>query len=114
MRIYLDYQVMLEQLLDKYGPPEKFRAQFESGGGVGAVVSTYYPAHGFIAQLEVEPSDGQHELEAGTKVVRVWYFPPTSLDGLFDLAGVVPFPDKRGDADMVLQDWHGYGTVDLK
>ena len=114
MRIHLDYEVTLEQLLDKYGIPEKFRTQLESGGGVDALVNLYYPAQGLIAQLEVDPSDGHHELEEETKVTRVWYFSPTSVDGLFDLAGVVPFPDKKEHAEMVLQDWHGYGFVDLR
>lgn len=114
IRTYLDYDFTLEQLLQGYGPPEKFRANWEGGSSVIADVTLFYPQLGIAPQLELRPSDaGGYELRSETKVIRAWYFAPTSLDGLFDLAGAVPFPDKREDAEIVLQDWQGYGFIEL-
>lgn len=114
IRIHLDYELTLEQLLEEYGHPERFRAYWAGWSSAYALVNLYYPSHGFTAQLEVAPSDGHHDLQPQSRVTRVWYFAPTTLDGLLNLAGVVPFPDDPEDADTVLQDWHGYGPVDLR
>ena len=114
MVILLDYEFTLEELLIKYGDPEKFRAQWESGSSANAEVTLYYPRLGIIPQLVLRPSDGYHELQPESKVIRVWYFPPTSLDGLFYLAGDIPFPDKRKHAEIVLQDWQGCGRIELR
>lgn len=114
MVIFLDYEFTLEELLIRYGDPERFRAQWDTGSSADAEVTLYYPRLGMIPQLELKPSDGYHELHPESKVIRVWYFPPTSLNGLFYLAGDIPFPDKREHAEIVLQDWQGYGRIELR
>ncbi|MGB9300316.1 MAG: hypothetical protein WCD51_06950 [Anaerolineae bacterium] len=111
--VCLDYEFTLEQLLETYGPPEKFRANWKGGSSIDAEVILFHPALGLTSRLELKPSDGSYELRPQSKVMRVWYFAPTSLDGLFNVAGWVPFPDKREDAEIVLQDWQGYGLIEL-
>ena len=110
MMIYLDYEVTLEDLLAKYGPPEKVRAEWSSGGSAVALVNLYHPTQGFMLQLEVIPSDGYHEVLPQTKVVRVWYFPPAPLEALPKLRFFIPFPS-REYMDTELQDWQGYGRI---
>jgi hypothetical protein len=111
--VCLDYQFTLEQLLEAYGPPEKFRANWKGGSSIDAEVILFHPTSGLASRLELKPSDGGYDLRPESKVMRVWYFAPMSLDGLFDVAGWVPFPDKREDAEIVLQDWQGYGLIEL-
>ena len=111
--VCLDYDLTLGQLLERYGPPEKFRANWKGGSSIDAEVILFHPGLGLTSRLELKPSDGGYELRPESKVMRVWYFAPTSLDGLFDLAGWIPFPDKREHAEIVLQDWQGYGFIEL-
>lgn len=110
MMIYLDYEVALEDLLAKYGPPEKVRAEWSGGGSAVALVNLYYPTQGFMLQLEVIPSDGYHEVLPQTKVARVWYFQPASLGALPKLRFFIPFP-AREYMDTELEDWDGYGRI---
>lgn len=113
MVIYLDYRVTLDRVLERYGPPDKLWAQWSTGGSAQALVNLYYPGEGFIPQLVVEPSDGHHELVPETLVTRVWYFVPTTLDQLHELRDAVPFPGS-GYEQSELQDWAGYGRIDMR
>lgn len=110
--VYLVYDLTLEQLLDRYGPPEAFRAH---SAGVPerpyVEVNLYYPGHGFMCQLEL-PIDCV-QLHSETEVVRAWYFPPTSLEALVDPRDGVPFPPREYMRD-VLQDWQGYGPIEVR
>jgi hypothetical protein len=110
MMIYLDYEVAVKDLLAKHGPPEKLWAQWSTGDSGVAFVNLYYPTQGFMTQLEVTPSDGYHEVLPQTKVARVWYFPPGSLEGLPSLRFFIPFPP-REYMDAELEDWRGYGRI---
>jgi hypothetical protein len=112
LRIYLVYDLTLEQLLDKYGTPEAFRAHTEGNPERPYVeVNLYYPEYGLVCQLELPANDVQ--LKSETKVVRAWYFEPTSLEGLLDLRGAIPFTAREYMHD-VLQDWQGYGPIELR
>jgi hypothetical protein len=113
IRTYLDYDLTLDQLLERYGPPEKFQANWKGGSSVDADITLFYPALGLAPRVELKPSNGGYDLQPDTLVILVWYFPPTSLEGLVDLAGYIPFPQKEEYAETVLQDWHGYGLIEL-
>jgi hypothetical protein len=111
---YLDFEVTLEELLERYGPPTRLRARFAEIQRVDAEVTLYYPELGLIARLYIEPSDEQFELQPGCAIQRVWYFSPQPLEDLCDLSGAIPFPDKPEHIDTVLQCWQGYGLIDLR
>jgi hypothetical protein len=109
---YLSYEVNLEQLLEIYGPPDVFSAQ---PAGIPerpyVEVNLYYPARGLVCQLEL--SDHEEALRPETRVVRAWYFAPTSFESLGNPASGVPFPPAEYAAD-VLQEWQGYGPIHVK
>ncbi len=111
--IYLDYELTLQHLVQGYGAPEKFTAYPGDPHTMNADVNLFYPALGLAARLESSLSDRGYELRPDTRVVRVWYFQPTSLDGLLDLADSVPFPHNKEAAQTMLQDWQGYGFIQL-
>jgi hypothetical protein len=111
--VCLDYELTLAQSLETYGPPESFRANRKGGSSIDAEVILFHPTLGLASRLELKPSAEGYELRPDGKVMRVWYFAPTSLDGLSGLAGWIPFPDKRENAEIVLQDWQGYGFIEL-
>jgi len=109
---YLPYEVRMEQLFDNYGPPDALRAQ---PAGIPerpyVEVSLYYPARGLMCQLEL--ADADEPLKAETRVIRAWYFAPTSLESLANPGSGVPFPPAEYAAD-VLQEWPGYGAIELR
>lgn len=106
MQILLDYDLTLEQLLQRYGPPDKFDA-VDAGPPERpyVAVSLYYPERGIMVQLELPIT--RVELRPDTKVIRVWYMPPTTLEGIARAMGV-PHP---GDFVRRLQNWQGYGQI---
>ena len=113
MVVSLDYELTLDQLLAKYGPPEKLWVQWSAGGSAVVLVNLYYPSQGFIPQVELEPSNGYHELTAQDTVRRVWYFPPTTLEELANLGSSIPFPP-REYVDTDVRDWAGYGRIRVR
>nr|NIN64988.1 hypothetical protein [Anaerolineae bacterium]NIN95220.1 hypothetical protein [Anaerolineae bacterium]NIQ78190.1 hypothetical protein [Anaerolineae bacterium] len=76
-------------------------------------VTLYYPELGLIARLELQLSDDHFELQPESRIERVWYFSPRPLEDLCDLSGAVPFPDKPEHVEIVLQDWEGYGPIEV-
>ncbi|HUW96180.1 MAG TPA: hypothetical protein VMW58_10370 [Anaerolineae bacterium] len=113
MVVSLDYELTLDQLLARYGPPEKLWVQWSAGGSAVALVNLYYPSQGFIPQVELEPSNGYHELTAQDTVRRVWYFPPTTLEELANLGPSIPFPP-REYVDTDVRDWAGFGRIRVR
>jgi hypothetical protein len=111
---YLDFEVTLEELLERYGPPTRLRARFAEIQRVDAEVTLYYPELGLIARLYIEPSGDHFELQPECTIQRVWYFSPQPLEDLCDLSGAIPFPDKPEHIDTVLQRWQGYGPIELR
>jgi hypothetical protein len=108
---YLAYEVELQQLLDNYGAPDALRAQ---PAGIPerpyVEVNLYYPARGLMCQLELATED--EPLQPETRVVRAWYFEPTSLESLADPGSGVPFPPAEFASDA-LQEWPGYGPIEV-
>jgi len=112
LMICLDYELALEDIVERYGAPEKLWASWAWPGGVEVAVRLYYPAEGLTFALVLQPSNGYHELEPGSKVTVVRYFAPTSLEGLIDLGESIPFPP-REYMDTELADWQGYGPIEV-
>lgn len=110
--IQLDYELTLEDLLDRYGPPQRYWARWRGWGGADAIVNLYYPTLGLVPRLVLEPSDDHHKLEPHSLVMGVWYCPSTSLEGLADLGDFIPFPPRQY-IDTDLHDWRGYGAIEV-
>jgi len=104
IQVYLDYDFTLEQLLARYGPPDKL-----SAGPAGTPerawigVGLFYPERGMMLVLELPVSDPV--LRPETKVVWAYYMPPTTTEGL-PTALVGDHPDES------LRPWPGYGPVE--
>jgi hypothetical protein len=113
LMICVDYKLTLENIVDRYGTPEKLWASWAWPGGVEAAVTLYYPGEGLAVGLVLQPANGYHELEPDSKVTVVWYFAPTSLEGLIDLGDSILFPPKEY-VDTELADWKGYGPIEVR
>jgi hypothetical protein len=113
LMLCLDYELALEDIVGRYGTPEKLWAARTSLGGVEVAVRLYYPGEGLIPTLVLQPTNGYYELEPGSKVTAVRYFAPTSLEGLIDFGESIPFPP-REYVDTDLADWQGYGPIDVR
>ena len=113
MSMYVDSDITLEQVLDRYGAPDNLRAGLKMSGRVYTVVSLFYREVGTI--LELHLYDELPLLKPDAKVVRVWYFEPAPLE-----QAVAVLAGKRGQAqeDFELEwlahwhDWQGYGVVE--
>jgi hypothetical protein len=109
MTIWLDCEVTLEDLLERYGAPAKFTAWLEGVESPYVKVTLFYPGHGFEATLIVR--QGEIELRPDSEIVRVWYFRSASrMEDYFRMYREVGHPSAVEDT---LQDWHGYGPIDL-
>ena len=110
--IYPDYDLTLERLVDRYGPPEKYVASLPIGGPLYYEVRLFYPTYGFTADLVVAYDDGT--LQPESRVASVWYFRAAPLERFMELryeaGGYGGPPD---DLLGSLRDWPGYGPIDL-
>jgi hypothetical protein len=111
MTIWLDAEVSLAELIDGYGPPEKYLAALSGIHFTEVRVSLFYPEDGFTARVELPRHDAS--LRPDTNVASVWYFKSASLDRFLELgrdnghfgANVQP---------EALSDWEGYGPVEVQ
>ena len=114
MIIYPDYDVTLESLLQRYGPPDKFHVMV-TGRHVPALrVTLFYPARGFTATLEL-PAD-QLVLRPETTVIQVWYSEAGPLETFIEL-GISYLGTYLGTTpeqwSQSLRDWQGYGVIEV-
>lgn len=115
IEISISFELTLQAILDKYGPPEKILA-FESGSEhpILTAIHYYYPQQGlvFVSWIEgyVPPSE-QFVLDAATPITRTYYFAPTTIDSWFEehpeMEGRMRFGKEH------LRDWPGLGPVDV-
>lgn len=113
--VYLDSEVTLEKLFERYGLPEKFWISLVDTHSTETRVELPYPEHGFIAFVEV-PLDETWEkisLHPDTTVTWVWYIrAASSLDRFLELAREVGI--YSGDVGVELfRDWSGFGPIEL-
>ena len=116
MRMYPDSEVVLEQLIDRYGAPDKFEAGLVMlDGPVHTKVDLFYRDLGMMIELHL-PAEGP-ELRPETRVVRIQYFQPDALE---DVLATIWLKKGASLADLELQwledwrDWQGYGPVQLE
>jgi hypothetical protein len=110
--IYPDREVTLENVVERYGSPEKFRAFVAGFHQPYVSLTVYYPTHGFTADLELTIDDPR--LRPDSEVVRVWYFRAAPLERFVELAcdaGRFSGPPYKVLAR--LRDWEGYGPKGL-
>ena len=115
MSMYTDTEVRLGQLVDTYGPPDKFEASLSlHPEPVYILVGLFYSELGMIPDLHLTLDDPQ--LTPETKVIRVWYLEPGPLENtLATLEGKKGQPLEGFELEW-LEDWHdwkGYGPVEL-
>ena len=108
MTIWLDVEVTVEDLLDRYGPPDKFSAYMVGVHPAWVELTLYYPGSGFAAELTIPPDDVR--LTPESEVLSVWYFRAAPLEEFFELSRGIGYPTVSDD---VLQDWQGYGPIEL-
>jgi hypothetical protein len=110
--IYPDYDLTLENLIDRYGTPGKFRVIIAGSGLPYLGVTLFYPTHGFTATVELPIDDAQ--LLPESIVSRVWYFQAAPLERFIELGCEVGFlgstPEKWLES---LRDWQGYGAIEI-
>lgn len=115
MRLGLEFELTLQEVLDKYGPPEKFQAfrgdlpTLPDGHVLGAVVMLFYPQRGLAFESWIAGLPPVI-IESGTTVKAVCYFDPTPMEQLFldvpRMRWYLPRETWKG-----LQDWQGFGPI---
>jgi len=108
-----DYDLTLQRLFERYGPPEKYRAILQGFERQWVDVILFYPTHGFTVYLALRPDDPT--LEPDSRVESVWYFRAAPLELFIELGweaghlGTAP-----SEWPELLRDWQGYGRVELR
>ena len=114
MIIYPDYDVTLESLLQRYGPPDKLHVMVTGRHVPMLQVTLFYPSYGFTATLEL-PAD-QLVLRPETTVIQVWYSEAGPL-GTFIQLGISYLGTYLGTTpeqwSQSLRDWQGYGVMEV-
>jgi len=110
MTICLDAEVSLAELIDRYGPPDKYVAG-PSGIHFTSVRATlFYPEHGFIARVEVPVHE--ESLFPDTRVLSVWYFKAAPLESFLELGRDIGHFSATAQPGA-LSDWEGYGPIEV-
>ncbi|HUS69347.1 MAG TPA: hypothetical protein VM075_01050 [Anaerolineae bacterium] len=108
--IYPDCDVSLQDLLQKYGGPDKFTAHVEGVEHPYVAVTLYYPTHGFTADLQLPPDDTS--LRPDSKVVRVWYFRAAPIRRFIQLGCDLGYWSSTPEEWLQFaRDWQGYATI---
>ena len=110
--IYPDYELTLERLMERYGPPEKYVANLSGYERQWVDVTLFYPTHGFTVYLALRPDDPT--LRPESRVARVWYFRAASMERFIELQCEAGYlggsPEKSLES---LRDWPGFGPIVL-
>jgi hypothetical protein len=108
--IYVDAEVTLAKLIDKYGPPEKQVAVLSGIHFTEVRLTVYYPQNGFTAHVELPRHDASTRPD--TRITSVWYFKSAPVDTFLELGR-----DAGHFSDSVqpesLSDWKGYGPLEV-
>jgi len=105
-----DYNLALERLFDRYGPPEKYHAILQGFERRWVEVTLFYPTHGFTVDVVLAYDDGT--LQPESSVASMWYFRAAPLDRFIELgweAGYFGRTPARWPE--FLHDWQGYGPI---
>jgi hypothetical protein len=107
MKIFLDYEVTLEELLSRYGEPHKWSTSWVSLHVPDVDVKLYYPNHGLTVWLRLPADDVW--LRPENKVRRVRYSRVVPLDQFLELGPEIGY--FYADEEESLREWQGYGIV---
>ncbi len=116
----LESEISLGEVLDKYGPPDKYQAYettftlLAGGHARGVMLVLYYVQRGFILEawmLVSEPSGKTVTADADVTLDWVHYFPPTTTERLSD---GIPQLKRRFRWDGPLHDWQGLGPIEVR
>lgn len=103
IRLGIVYDLTVEEILEKYGPPEAILVDV---GGLPerayTAIYLYYPSKGL--EFTASAPLGELEIQPTTKVVWAVYCAPTSFDNS------ILFPEELAKD---LQPWEGYGEVKI-
>ena len=106
-----DPGLTLRNLIDRYGPPEKYVAGLTFGGPLYYEVTLFYPTYGFTAELVAPYDDGT--LQPESRVTSVWYFPAAPLERFLQLSYDAGYGGPPAKSLEVLRDWPGYGPIEI-
>lgn len=113
MRLYLEYELTLKQVVEKYGPPEAIKVVRHPPDASYQILMDYSHQGLDFRVLEVLSDEDFMEGKAAPvfedmKVTSVRYFVPTSIEG--KLRDVLMY-DQEGIeyALRYSQEWHGFG-----
>ena len=110
--IYPDYDLTLERLIERYGPPQKYVSHLSGYERQWVDVTLYYPTHGFTVYLMLRPDDAS--LKPESKVDSVWYFRAAPLERFVELECEAGYLGGTPEKSLeFLRDWQGYGPVPL-
>lgn len=113
MNMYVDSEVTLGEVVDRYGPPDKQTVFLSMSGPIHTVVQLFFEDLGTILQVTL-PED-HRELNPEAPVDSLWYFEPGPLDQAFAaLEGRkgAPLEDFQLEWLEYWHDWDGYGVVE--
>ena len=110
--IYPDYDLTLERLIGRYGPPEKYTSYLSGFERQWVDVTLYYPTHGFTVYLALRPEDAT--LKPESRVTSIWYFRAAPLERFVELQCEAGYLGGSPEETLeFLRDWQGYGRVPL-
>lgn len=109
----LEFDLSLKEVLDKYGPPEKYQV-YETMGNLGEGAHApvlfalfYYTQLGLIFESRIlisEPPGQTITTDSDTVLDWIYYFPPTSIERLTD---DIPQLEQRISQRAPMTDWQG-------
>ncbi|MFN2182502.1 MAG: hypothetical protein ACK2UU_00865, partial [Anaerolineae bacterium] len=113
--IGVDFELSLQEVLEKYGPPEKLLA-YESGRQerVQIEIYFYYPQQDLVFvswASDHVPTSEFFMLDEATPITLVYYFEPKTIDEWFDEHFETACRLRFGEE--YLQDWQGLGPIDV-
>ncbi len=113
MSMYTDSEVTVEQVVRRYGTPDKYEAGLKMSGRIHTVVSLFYREAGMMLDLYLY--DEVPQLRPETQVARVWYFEAVPLEeAVATVAGKKGRPLEDFELERLehWHDWQGYGPVE--
>lgn len=114
MKLYLDSDVKLEQVVERHGAPDKAEAGLSMHPEpVYVSVHAFYRELGMMVELHLPADDPT--IRPKTNVIRVWYFEPAPLDKVYAaLQGKKGKPLEDFELEWLQdwRDWRGYGLVE--
>lgn len=115
IQLTIGFELTLKDVLDKYGPPEKYAAYMSSNvENIRSDVHFVYPQQGIIFTSRFEgylPPSESLVLEPSTPVTLVHYFAPAPIDTLTQEYPRLGWSIELKKAHW--KDWTGLGPVEL-